>query len=362
MNGIAPFVLLHQPRIVAAPPGLSWWVACRNVSWEDLPLLHPIQTVEVGRETLAEIHPDGQFQTEIPLIAAIREVVQAYRRDRFTLQLSSGEFSLGPAPLLVGVLNVTPDSFYDGGGSPQPAQAIEKGERLAAAGADWIDVGGESTRPGAEPVAAQAELDRALPVIEALSKRISAPISIDTMKAEVAAAAVRAGASVVNDVSGLRADPEMAKTVASLGVPAIVNHMRGTPATMQDGPRYADPLAEILEELRESVDRGLRAGISAHKIIADPGFGFGKRPEDNLAVLRRFHELRSLGLPLMAGVSRKSFLGKVLDGRPPENRLFGTAAAVALAVVGGARLLRVHDPAEMRDVARVAAAVVAGIA
>lgn len=361
MEGIPQPVLLHQPRVVSAPPGLPWWVACRNVAWEDLSLLDPCQSGEAGRETLIEILPNGLAEAGIPLAAAIREVVEAYRRDRFVLPLPSGETLLAARPLLVGVLNVTPDSFYDGGTALAPARAVERGERLAAAGADWIDIGGESTRPGAEAVAAQEEMDRVLPVLEALSRRVAAPLSADTMKAEVAAAAVRSGASIVNDVSGLRFDPRMAETVARLGVPVVLNHMRGTPRTMQDDPRYEDPVGEILEELRESVDRGLRAGISPHKIIADPGIGFGKRPEDNLAILRRFHEFRSLGLPLMAGPSRKSFVGKVLDDRAPEGRLFGTAAAVALAAAGGAKCLRVHDPAEMKDVARVAAAVATGI-
>lgn len=227
-------------------------------------------------------------------------------------------------------------------------------------GADWLDIGGESTRPGATPVVMEEERRRVVPVIAALRQATDAPLSIDTLKADVAQAALDAGADIVNDVSGLKHDPAMIEFLARSQAPVVLNHMRGTPQTMQQTPSYIDPVAEILEELRQSVDRCLRAGIPSSRILLDPGIGFGKRPQDNLAILRRLREFRSLGLPLFLGVSRKSFVGKILEERPPQGRLWGSAAALAAAVAGGAKLLRVHDPAEMADVARVAAAIEEG--
>lgn len=263
----------------------------------------------------------------------------------------------GELPLLAGILNVTPDSFYDGQTHFPIESAIHRGKELAEQGANWIDIGGESTRPGATPVDAKEECARVIPVIEALSKTLSIPISIDTMKASVASAALEAGATIVNDVSGLRADPEMAAVVAQSGAEVVLNHMRGNPQSMQQSPHYEDVIQEVKQELTESVEIALKAGIAKNKIYLDPGIGFGKRLEDNLTLLARLPELQSLGFPLFVGVSRKSFLGKILDGKNAQERLMGTAAAVSLAVWGGAKVLRVHDVTEMKDVLRVSAAI-----
>lgn len=257
----------------------------------------------------------------------------------------------GP-PEIMGVLNVTPDSFSDGGRFDDLKRAIARGRELREAGAAIIDVGGESTRPGSEPVPEAEERRRVLPVVEALAGD-GITVSIDTRKAAVAHAALGAGATIVNDVSAL-ADPAMAPLVAGAGASVILMHMKGTPKTMQDDPHYDDVVSEVARFLRGTAKKALSEGIAADKIFIDPGIGFGKRLEHNLELLRRLPELRSLGFPLVVGPSRKRFIGDVLD-RPVERRLFGTAAAVTAAVLRGARWVRVHDVAEMRDVVQMAA-------
>lgn len=253
----------------------------------------------------------------------------------------------------MGILNVTPDSFSDGGRFGDADAALGGGLGLFEAGADLVDVGGESSRPGAAPVAADEEIRRVVPVIEALRRRGAGPLSVDTSKAAVARAALDAGADLVNDVSGFRFDPEMAPLVAARGVPAVVMHLRGDFASMHCAPRYADVVAEVARELAEALDRGQRAGVSREQLIVDPGIGFSKDAGQSLELLRRLCELEALGRPLLVGPSRKSFLARLL-GRPAAGRDFGTAAAVASAVIKGAHIVRVHDVAEMRDVVRVA--------
>jgi dihydropteroate synthase len=250
--------------------------------------------------------------------------------------------------LIMGILNVTPDSFSDGGKWLDAGRAVRHGRRMRREGADIIDVGGESTRPGAAAVPAKEEMRRVLPVIE----RLGGTISIDTSKADVAEAALRAGASIVNDVTAL-GDPRMARVVARAGAGVILMHMKGDPRTMQANPCYRDVVAEIVRFLEPRVNRALRAGIPRDRIFVDPGIGFGKRPEHNLEILQRLREFRSLRCPIAIGTSRKSFLGHYL-GREVGDRLAGTAATVAAAVLRGARLIRVHDVKEMRDVARMA--------
>ena len=257
----------------------------------------------------------------------------------------------------MGILNVTPDSFSDGGHFLNPRRAAARALRMQEEGADLVDVGGESTRPGARPVSAAEELKRILPVIERLAGRLQMPISVDTRKAVVAREAIRAGASMVNDVTALR-DPGMAGVVASAGVPVVLMHMRGTPRTMQRQAIYRRLIPEIVAELKRSVARALRAGIRKHQILLDPGIGFSKRPEANLLLLNRLKAFKRIGFPVVVGPSRKSFIGHVL-GVPVEERLFGTAAAVALAVAGGADVIRVHDVAAMRQAADLAAAIAA---
>lgn len=263
-------------------------------------------------------------------------------------------------PRLMGVLNITPDSFSDGGRYLSVAAALDQGRRLAAAGADLIDVGGESTRPGAAHVGLQQELDRVLPVLEALHCEVDVPLSIDTTKSTVARAAIAAGAEFVNDISGLTFDTAMAGAVAEAGAGLFVMHTRGRPATMQADTRYADLLAEVAAALRESVVMALAAGVAADRIAVDPGIGFGKDVAGNLELLRRLPELAARGRPILLGTSRKSFIGRVLGVEDPAARQAGTLATVALGVASGARLFRVHEIGPAREAALLAWAVCRG--
>jgi dihydropteroate synthase len=256
---------------------------------------------------------------------------------------------------LMGVVNVTPDSFSDGGLYLDPEAAIVHGEALAAAGAEILDVGGESTRPGAEEVPAAEELRRVEPVVAGLAGGQTA-ISIDTSKCAVAEAALDAGAEIVNDVTALRGDPEMAGLCAERGATVILMHMLGTPRTMQDGPRYDDVVEEVKGFLAGRVEAATAAGIAEERIWLDPGIGFGKTTEHNLELLQRLGELRELGRPLVIGTSRKSFIGK-LDGSDAEDRLGGTIASSVLAAAQGAEVLRVHDVAEVGQAMAVAGAI-----
>ena len=241
----------------------------------------------------------------------------------------------------MGILNITPDSFSDGGIFLSPEKAIAQALRMAEEGADIVDVGGESTRPGARPVSVQEELDRVLPVVEALHGRIPLPISIDTSKPEVMRAAVTAGAGFINDVRALR-EPGALEAAAQLEVPVCLMHMRGEPRTMQDEPRYADVVGEVRDFLGQRRDACLEAGIPASRLVIDPGFGFGKTLEHNIELLRGLKKLGNLGLPVLAGLSRKSMIGKAL-GLPVEQRLHASVALALMAVQQGARIVRVHD-------------------
>jgi len=259
----------------------------------------------------------------------------------------------------MGVINVTPDSFSGDGLGPDVEAAVAQGERFAAQGVDILDIGGESTRPGAEPVPVEEEIARVVPVIEQLAKRVRVPLSIDTYHAATARAALEAGAHLVNDITGLRGDPKMAAVVAQFDVPVVIMHIQGTPRTMQQNPTYEDVIADIRRYWEEGIDLAVRAGINPEKIIVDPGIGFGKTVGHNLEILRRLRELTALGRPILVGTSRKSFIGKVLD-LPVDQRLEGTAASVALAIANGADLVRVHDIPAMIRVARMADAIVRG--
>jgi dihydropteroate synthase len=258
-------------------------------------------------------------------------------------------------PKLMGVVNVTPDSFSDGGLYLDPGAAIRHGEELARAGAAILDVGGESTRPGAEEVALEEELRRVVPVIEGLAGG-GATVSVDTSKSAVAAAALDAGAEIVNDVTALRGDPEMAALCADREVTVVLMHMLGTPRTMQYDPVYGDVVADVKGFLSARVEIAIGAGVAEERIWLDPGIGFGKTAEHNLELLRRLAELRELGRPLVVGTSRKSFIGKV-DGSDAGERLGGTIASSVLAVAEGAEVLRVHDVAEVAQAMAVAGAI-----
>jgi dihydropteroate synthase len=272
------------------------------------------------------------------------------------LRTRSGPLVLD-AVVTVGILNATPDSFSDGGVHLDPARAAAAAQAMVAAGAGALDLGAESTRPGALPVAAAEERNRLLPVLRAVRSAVGVPLSIDTMKAEVAAAALDEGADIVNDVSAGRFDPGMLPLCARAGVPVVLMHMQGTPVTMQRAPSYTDVVAEVRDFLAERGRAALEAGVSNDTIVVDPGIGFGKTVAHNCVLLRRLDSIAALGYPVLVGVSRKGFIGQLLGGRTTDGRLLGAAAATALAIAGGARLIRTHDVAAMHDVARVARAV-----
>ncbi|MGE5636218.1 MAG: dihydropteroate synthase, partial [Nocardioidaceae bacterium] len=253
------------------------------------------------------------------------------------------------APVLMGVVNVTPDSFSDGGRFLDPAAAVEHGLRLAAEGAAILDVGGESTRPGAEPVSEEEELSRTVPVVERLAQLGPARVSVDTRKLEVARAALAAGARVVNDVSAFRAEPELAGLVASAGAHCCLMHMLGQPDTMQRDPRYDDVVAEVRAFLEERLAFAVGEGVPEERVWLDPGIGFGKTVEHNLELLRRLDEIAAIGRPVVVGTSRKSFLGRLAGGRSEQERLPGTIATNVIALERGASIFRVHDVGPVRD-------------
>ncbi len=256
---------------------------------------------------------------------------------------------------LLAVLNVTPDSFHDGGEDPTPLAAVARAERFVADGADALDLGAESTRPGADPISADEEWKRLRPVLERLPE-LDVPISVDTMKADVADRALEAGATVINDVSGLAHDPEIADVVAARGAALVLMHMRGDARTMQSMTDYRDVVAESVHFLEEAVDRAVRAGVPESRIAVDPGLGFAKTADHNLEILRRLPEYLALGRPVLVGASRKSFLARY-DAHDSEDRLAGTIASTTLAVLGGAGIVRVHDVRENRRAVLVTEAV-----
>jgi len=258
--------------------------------------------------------------------------------------------------LLMGVLNVTPDSFSDGGCYLDPRAAVEHAIAMQEEGADLIDVGAESSRPGAEPVGESEELIRLMPVLEALCARLTIPLSVDTTKAGVARRALDAGASIVNDVSALRFDPSMGQVIANKGAGLILMHMQGVPQTMQHDPIYRDVVGEVRRFFIDRMQAAAGDGIAPEQILLDPGIGFGKNLQHNLTLLANLEALEDLGRPIVVGVSRKAFIGQVLDRRVGD-RLFGTAAAVAMAILHGARVVRVHDVGAMRDVVKMVEAI-----
>lgn len=255
-------------------------------------------------------------------------------------------------PMVMGVLNVTPDSFSDGGRYLDPGAAVAHALEMAGDGADFIDIGAESSRPGAEPVSEADERRRLIPVVREVCRHVSVPVSVDTTKAAVAAEAIDAGAAMVNDISACQADPAMAGVVRETGAGLVLMHMQGTPRTMQRAPRYGSVVDDVRDFLRARMQAAVQAGIAADQILLDPGIGFGKNPEHNLTLLAGLDAFQSLGRPILVGVSRKAFIGEVL-GRRTDDRLMGTAAAVAAAVLRGATVVRVHDVKAMQDVVRM---------
>lgn len=281
-----------------------------------------------------------------------------FPRKRYRLALPDGRaLDLGARTLVMGIVNVTPDSFADGGLRLDPGRAIDDALALEAEGADLIDVGGESTRPGADPLPAAEELARVLPVVGGLAGRLRVPISIDTYKTEVARAALDAGAAIVNDVSGLRYDPALAGVVAARGAALVLMHNRGRSREMYRGAVYGALAREVAAELGASIDQAVAAGVARERLIVDPGIGFAKRAEHSFAALAQLDALAALDRPVLVGPSRKSFLIAALGERPPSAREWGTAAAVAAAVLAGAHIVRVHGVREMVEVVRVADAI-----
>jgi dihydropteroate synthase len=282
-----------------------------------------------------------------------------FRRKKYRLRLPSRTLVLGERTLVMGVLNVTPDSFSDGGQFHDTERAVERALEMETQGADIIDIGGESTRPGSEDTSAEEELARVLPVLEKLRGRLKISLSIDTRKSTVAEAAIAAGAELINDVTALRADPAIANVAKKSRVPLVLMHMRGEPKTMQKLPFAHNVLRDVTSGLRAAFARARKAGVPKSQIILDPGIGFGKSYEQNYELLARLPELARLGCPILVGASRKSFLGHTLGGAAPAERIWGTAATVAASILGGAHIVRVHDVAEMVQVARVTDAVLA---
>lgn len=263
-------------------------------------------------------------------------------------------FDFSKRTYIMGILNITPDSFSDGGLFYTKDTAVDHALKMYDEGADIIDIGGESTRPGAESVSLEEEMKRVIPVIEELAKKLPIPLSIDTYKSRIAQAALSAGASLVNDISGLKFDPEMSAVVAGYKVPVVIMHIKGTPKNMQKNPSYTALIPEIMDYLRGGLKIARDAGIAEDNIIIDPGIGFGKTVEHNLEIIKRLDEFRGFEKPILIGPSRKSFIGKILNDLPVTERLEGTAAAAAIGILNGANIIRVHDITAMVRVARVA--------
>jgi dihydropteroate synthase len=273
----------------------------------------------------------------------LREILKSVFVDSFVLRTNRRGITLGERTLIMGVINVTPDSFSDGGRFDSPEKAVEEGIRMAEEGADLLDIGGESTRPGSDPVSPEEEMRRVIPVIHALAARIALPLSVDTMKASVARKALAEGAEIVNDVSAMGFDEAMAKVVADAGAAVVLMHMRGVPKSMQTGDlAYRSLRGEIIAYLRERIERAGDMGIDPTQTVVDPGIGFGKTTEDNLRLIRYLREFRILGRPILVGASRKAFIGRLAGGTPLE-RDEGTAAAVTAAILNGGQIIRVQD-------------------
>ncbi len=291
-----------------------------------------------------------------PIGESLRETIKNISKTHYSIHCRKKTYTLGKRTLLMGVLNVTPDSFSDGGLYFDKERAVAHGLRMVEEGADFIDIGGESTRPGSKPIGAEEELRRVIPVIESLAKEGNVPISIDTYKSTVAERAIDAGAEIINDISGLHSDPGLGQVAAKEDVPIILMHIRGTPETMQKDVHYDSLFSEILQYLKESIQRAESAGIDPQQIIIDPGIGFGKNLEDNLLIIKNLSEFRILGKPILLGTSRKSFIGKILNVEANE-RLEGTLSSIAICALHGAHIIRCHDVLQAKKAIAVADAI-----
>jgi dihydropteroate synthase len=297
-----------------------------------------------------------QYPDLNPLGQSVKEILKNISKTQYAIRCRKRTLTLGKRTLLMGVLNVTPDSFSDGGLFFDKDKAISHGLRMVEEGADIIDIGGESTRPGSKPIELEEELHRVMPVIESIVKEVDIPISIDTYKSTVAQRATEAGAEIINDISGLHFDPELAKVAAKGNIPLILMHIRGTPETMQKNIHYDSIFSEILLYLKESIQRAESAGLDPRQIIIDPGIGFGKNVEDNLLIIKNLHEFRILGKPILLGTSRKNFIGKILNTEV-EDRLEGTLSSIAIGVLNGAHIIRSHDVHQAKKAITVADAI-----
>jgi dihydropteroate synthase len=298
-------------------------------------------------EQYPDLHPLGQ---------SIKETLKNISKTHYSIRCQKRILPLGKRTLLMGVLNVTPDSFSDGGLFFDKEKAISHALRMVEGGADIIDIGGESTRPGSKPLELEEELRRVIPVIESLAKEVDVPLSIDTYKSTVAQRAIEAGAEIINDISGLHFDPSLAKVAAKNDTPLILMHIRGKPETMQKGVHYDSLFSDILQYLKESIQRAESTGLDSRQIIIDPGIGFGKTAEDNLLIIKNLYEFRILGKPILLGTSRKSFIGKILNTEVGD-RLEGTLSSIAIGVLNGAHIIRSHDVPQAKKAIAVADAI-----
>jgi dihydropteroate synthase len=294
------------------------------------------------------------------LVKKIDSLLDNYMRSDYKINCRGNILDLGSRTHIMGILNVTPDSFSDGGLYNDTVKACVRAREMAAAGADIIDVGGESTRPGAEPLSEEEELRRIIPIIKDLAAELTVPISVDTYKATVAKKALAAGASIVNDISGLHFSPDMAKVVADYGAAVVIMHIKGTPRDMQQNPVYDNVLLDVMSYLEEGIAIAVKAGVDREKMLIDPGIGFGKTLEHNLTLLNRLDEFRSIGRPIVLGTSRKQFIGTILGIPVPEQRVDGTASTLVLGIERGAKVVRVHDVTRMAQVVRMTDAVLRG--
>ena len=297
-----------------------------------------------------------QYPTLNPLGQSVKQTLKNISKTQYAIRCRKRTLTLGKRTLLMGVLNVTPDSFSDGGLFFDKEKAISHGLRLVEEGADIIDIGGESTKPGSKPLELEEELRRVIPVIKSISAEVDVPISIDTYKSTVAQKAIEAGAEIINDISGLNFDPSLAKVASKEDTPLVLMHIRGTPETMQKNVHYDSLFSEILQYLKDSIQRAESAGLDPRQIIVDPGIGFGKTVEDNLLIIKNLHEFRILGKPILLGTSRKSFIGKILNAEVGD-RMEGTLSSITAGVLNGANIIRCHDALQAKRAIAVADAI-----
>jgi len=337
------------------------------VAGGDAAVKKEVVSFNVKRSDVLLMGTEAQYRKVIPRLrkqpfdlavvaSQVKQALDNFKQDKFVISIGNKELNLSENTAIMGILNLTPDSFYDGGRYVQRDKALKQVEEMIEEGVDIIDVGGESTRPGSKMISLNEEMRRVIPVVEDIRRFSDIPISVDTYKAEIAREAIEAGANMVNDIGGLRFDTELKKVIARYDVPVVIMHIRGTPKDMQDNPQYRCLMGEIISYLREGLKIAEEARINSHKIIIDPGIGFGKTTAHNLEILKRFAELKSLGKPILIGASRKSFIGNVLK-LPPSERLEGSLAIASLSVFQGAHIIRTHDVRQTRRVVDMVKAV-----